>query len=208
MSISKAASKLLIGIAFSALVLSGVANAATVNCPGTAVPTTDREFQVDTTTAATCLTSGVGNISGNNDAVNNFIYAGAGFITLDKDPDDKVPGAGLFPNALTIVGDGTTSGTFSFVAPAGFINFVLAFKSGEGQIDPDWAAFLLPTDIVSGLWSILVGNQSLSHANLYAQIDPNYVPPGEVPLPAGIVLLLSALGGIGFLSRFRKATSA
>lgn len=203
MKINTATKKYMIGMAFTCglLMSSGLANAATVACPGTD-GTGDREFQLDTATVATCLASGVGNINGNSDAINAL-----GYITLDK--SDNNSSDMLYPLALTIVGSGTLGGSFSFVAPSGYFNFVIAFKSGQGDLDPDWAAFALPAGVTSGLWSIISGEQSLSHANLYAKECPGECSPLEtVPLPAGILLLISAIGGLGFLARFRKAGAA
>jgi len=181
------------------------AAAATVSCPGT-VSTTDREFTLTTTLAATCLATGTGNINGNNDAINQL-----GYVTLDKS-DDNNTYAGT-ANELLITGSGTTSGTFSFVAPVGFQNFVIAFKSGQVQLDPDWAAFLLSAGTTSGSWSIS-GNQSLSHANLYAQACPQGVcqpnpGPSPVPLPAPFLLFGAALGGLaGFRWLKNRKTNA
>ncbi|MCG6864319.1 MAG: VPLPA-CTERM sorting domain-containing protein [Thiogranum sp.] len=160
-----------------------------VNCPGTAA-TTDREFTVTTDPGtAVCLASDSGNINGNNDAVNLL-----GYITLDK-TDDLTSGA--VPQSLTASPPTSgLSGTFSFVAPAGYTNFVIAFKSGEGQLDPDWAAFSLPNGVTSGEWAIS-GNQELSHANLYAQ---------AVPVPAAVWLFGSGLLGlVGVARRSHKA---
>jgi hypothetical protein len=169
----------------AATLVLGAANSAqalVVFCPGTA-STGDREFAIDTTVAATCLASGIGNINGNGDAVN-----GLGYTTLDKSDDNT---SGTLDGALTITGGGTLSGTFSIsAAAAAFGPLVIAFKSGEGQLDPDWAAFLLPVGVLSGTWSIS-GAQSLSHANLYGGEDPP--PPTQTPEPMSAVLLGSGL---------------
>lgn len=203
MKINTAAKKYLIGLAFTCglLMSSGLANAATVNCPGTVADNTDREFSLTTDVASTCLAYGPDNINGNNDVINAL-----GYLTLDKS-DDTTSGL-LAPSTLTVITGSLVeglSGSFSISAP-GFIDLVLAFKTGTGDLDPDWAAFLLApgTTIVS--WFIS-GQQELSHIVLYGKVDPNSNNP-VVPLPAGILLLISALGGLGFLSRFRKAGTA
>lgn len=152
-----------------------------VSCPGTVV-TTDREFGVTTDPGtATCLAFGTGNINGNNDAINDL-----GYITLDKSDDLT---SGDLPQALTITSAvGDLSGTFVIDAP-GYTNFVLAFKSGQGQLDPDWAAFTVPSGVTTGSWSIS-GQQSLSHANLYAQVVP--IPAAGWLLGTGVLALAAA----------------
>jgi hypothetical protein len=111
-------------------------------------------------------------------------------------------------NELTSTGSLVSglSGDFSFVAPAGYYNFVIAFKSGQGVLDPDWAAFILPAGVTSGNWSIS-GAQALSHVNLYGQVcptsgcpDPGPGPgPGQTPIPGAAFLMGSVLaGGAGF----------
>jgi hypothetical protein len=151
-------------------------------CPGT-TSTADREFTITTDPGtAVCLAYDAGNINGNNDAINQL-----GYVTIDKSDDGT---SGIAPDALSSTGSLTSglSGDFSFTAPAGYTNFVIAFKSGQGQLDPDWAAFILPNGVTSGDWSIS-GNQALSHVNLYAQV---------VPVPAAVWLfgtgLLSLIG--------------
>jgi hypothetical protein len=170
------------------------AHAGAISCPGTAV-TTDREFTLTTAVASTCLTSGTGDINGNGDDINNFA---PGYVTLDKS-DDGLQYLGTL-NELTVTGSGGTSGMWSFVAPSGFSDFVLALKSGEGQLDPDWAAFLLADGTTSGSWSIS-GSQSLSHMNLYGRVDP---VPGPI-VGAGFPGLLLASAFLAWRSRQRRA---
>jgi hypothetical protein len=54
--------------------------------------------------------------------------------------------------------------------------------------------------------------QDISHVSAYVRgvgsCPSGNCSPTEVPLPAGILLLISALGGLGFLARFRKAGAA
>ncbi len=164
------------------------ADAAT--CP-TSPTSTDRIFTLTTTPNASCLDHGTSNINGNDDDINDL-----GYTTLDK--TDRKPNEGypLDPPNITLTtnpANSGTSGTFTFTADSNWINYVIAFKVGSGTADPDWAAFLLPTGVTSGNWSITgVNPTELSHANLYAQ---------PVPVPAALPLLLTALGALGVIGR-------
>lgn len=154
------------------------AHAATMlSCPDS-TSTTDRVFTLTTDVPATCYSYGTGNINGNNDAINQ-----QGWTTLDKSDDHT---SGSLDGYLTIVGQGTTSGSFAInpIAWTSFKSIALGFKSGEGQLDPDWAVFVLSSGTVSGTWSIS-GNQSLSHANLYGGDASVLPPPVATPEPAG-----------------------
>lgn len=176
-----------------AVALLGAASAyaapVSVMCPGSPA-TTDREFTITTDPGtAVCLAYAPGNLNGNGDAINQL-----GYITLDK-TDDLITGA--LPQSLTATPPTSgLSGTFSFSAP-GYTNFVIAFKSGQGQLDPDWAAFTLPNGVTSGSWAI-GGQQALSHVNLYAQV---------IPVPAAAWLFASSFGLLALgLRRGRAAT--
>lgn len=160
-----------------------------VVCPGTPA-TSDREFTVTTDPGtAVCLASAPGNLNGNGDAINAL-----GYITLDKS-DDLVSGA--LPQSLTATPPTSgLSGTFSFSAP-GYTSFVIAFKSGQGQLDPDWAAFTLPNGVTSGTLAIS-GAQALSHVNLYGQ--------AVIPVPAAAWLFGSAAALLAVARR--KAVAA
>jgi hypothetical protein len=179
-----------------ALTLLGVQTAGAVSvqvfCPGTVV-TTDREFSVTTNPGtAVCLASAPGNLNGNNDVINQM-----GYITLDKS-DDLVTGA--LPGALTATPPTSgLSGSFSISAP-GYGSLVLALKSGNGVLNPDWAAFLLPAGVTSGTWTIS-GAQQLSHFNLYGKVSP-------VPLPAALPLFAAALAGTGLLGWRKRGKTA
>ena len=177
--------------ATGAVLCSSPSLAATVavSCPGTAI-TTDREFGLNTDNlGAVCLDTGTGNIDGNSDAINRM-----GYVTLDKTNDAT---SGLLPQALTIVTDTKLAGTFAINAP-GFMNFVIAFKTGQGQLNPDWAVFALPAGVTSGSFSIS-GQQGLSHVNLYAR-------PGfqVVPIPAAGWLFGTGLVGLLVTGRKRR----
>ncbi len=190
--------KRLIALAALAL-LSAPAFAVAVSCPGT-VSTADREFSVTVVTGnggASCFDFGTGNIIG---ADSDF----AGYNFLAKFDTD---GANL-------TGIGTTGGTFTIPLSAwqGFGELLIGFKSGEGQLDPDWAVFRLTPLVFSGLWEIF-GNQSLSHFNVYGRVGtPPACPPGEVctpdpqivPEPGTLGLLGAGLFAFGWIGNRRR----
>ena len=169
------------------------ASAVTTNCPGTAV-TTDREFQTDTNPATTCLNFGPGNISGDPNT-DPFLQAFAGWMLVDLDDNNN-----QMDHSFFITGNGTKSGTFSFTGAMEGFKYALGLKSGNGQLDPDYAIFGL-NGATSGSWSILNGNQPLAHANLYKMA----VDTTAIPLPASLPLLMGGIAGLGFISRRRRA---
>jgi hypothetical protein len=187
-----------------AVIVGNSAYAATVSCPGTAA-TADREFGLTTNVAASCLAYGPGNINMNNDAINQL-----GYVNIDKsDTTDKFVG---LDGEITITG-GPNSGHFTLSLPTGYKNFVLALKSGEGQKDPDWVAFLLAAGTTEGDWTI--SSQGFSHANLYAQqctTDSPCAPagntPATTPLPGALWLFGSVVAGSAAYGRWRKRRKA
>lgn len=182
-------------LGFAALSVSS-AHAAPVNCPGTAA-TTDREFTIDTTPSATCLASAAGNLNGSGDAINAL-----GWTTLDKS-DDNTTG-GIWEGALTLTPPTSgLSGTFTIDANVWnfFGEIVLALKSGEGQLNPDWAAFTIPFGVTSGSWAVS-GQQELSHGNLYGRGTP------DIPIPEPGTMMLVGAGLAGIAARRRRRSQA
>ena len=183
-------------VAAAAMALAVSANAGTVTCAG------ERMFSLTSEPTASCLLTGTGNISGNGDAINSL-----GFTTIDKSDDAST---GALSGALTITGQGSTSGTFMInpIVYTQFDEIVLGFKVGEGQLDPDWAAFRLVDGTVSGNWMVS-GRQALSHANLYGRGTPvTETPPGTpVSLPGTLAMLGVGFAGMGAAARQRKRSA-
>lgn len=156
----------------------------------------DRVFTLDVA-GASCVGFGYGNIQGDN---NDF----AGYVFLDKwtrGDGDSLTGTNA-NGILTADLSSGTAGTFAFTLVPGYTNYVLGFKSGGGPGNTNWAGFLIPDGIDDGGWSFTM-QQALSHMNLYAQV-------AAVPVPAGVLLLGSALGGLGLVGmrKNRKAKLA
>ncbi len=114
----------------------------------------------------------------------------------------------------SVTGTGMTSGTWAVRRWADFTNYFIVLKGG-----PSFSAYLIDVALgKSGTFDtqgILKGNgkpgPALSHFDIYATSQsgalkelPLVMPPA-VPLPAGGVLLLSALGIAAIVRRRRQA---
>ena len=193
-----------VGLATLALgFVAQAGSAATTLCPGTAGPT-DREFSVTLAGAATagCVAFGGGNIDNTLD-----LGTISPAVLLDKSDDgvDAVGSLVVTISSIVTVTPKGFSGFWSILVPAGYelINAYIGFKTGEGQIDPDWALFSLPAGSLSGSWAVINtaarGNQNLSHANVYGNLVP-----ATIPVPAAGFMLVGALAGLAALRRRRK----
>ena len=179
------------GIVGVIAVVLGAGPVWAANCPSPAVAGS-RVFTVDP--ASSCFASGTGNKS--NDATFQALLAANKYVLLDKSDDTT---SGAVPGLLTLTPPTSgLSGTWSIGATALYNTFILALKSGEGTLDPDWGAFLLAG--LSGTWSIS-GAQALSHGSLYRRLS-------AVPLPPAVLLFGSALAGLGFLTIRRRRKAA
>ena len=183
----------------AAVMFGSSAFAATVSCPGTDA-TTDREFGLTTAVAAICLPSvDPATSMGTATKSTTSTFDGATFLTVDKsDTDDTFVGV---DGEITITGD-PNSGHFTLALPAGYKNFILALKSGSGQLDPDWVAFLLAPGTTEGDWTI--SSQGFSHAILYAQLSTENEKVSENPIPGALWLFGTVIAGGAGYSRWRK----
>ena len=122
------------------------------------------------------------------------------FLTIDKsDTTDEFVGVdGEIDNHWRP----PNSGHFTLALPAGYKNFVLVLKSGNGQLDPDWAAFLLVPGTTEGDWTI--SDQGFSHALLYAQLSTENENVSENPIPGALWLFGTVIAGGAGYSRWRK----
>jgi len=101
---------------------------------------------------------------------------------------------------LIVGGTPGQSGTWAFSAlPAGYGDFLIVLKAAN---NPGFAVWLFSgpdAASTSGDWNVAWG-KDLSHLSVYAKISPM----SPIPLPAGGLLLMGALGGLGLLRRRRE----
>ena len=106
----------------------------------------------------------------------------------------KVEG-GESAEGLTVSGLGSRSGTWSYTGSLGdYSQVMVALKGGN-----TFSLYDLELGVTSGAWNTLGivdnkdNNPALSHFTLYGREG---MPPSTIPLPAGGVLLLAALGAL------------
>jgi hypothetical protein len=112
--------------------------------------------------------------------------------TLSDESNDMLAGD---PITFTpVLQHDVKSGFWGVIDWSGFTtgNVVITIKAGNG-----FTAFLVDTTSLTGFWS---STKDLSHASIYVLGSPPIVP---TPLPAGFVLLLTAMGSFGF-ARYRS----
>lgn len=175
------------------LAQSAVANTVTSDACAAGV----RDFAVTASTVVGCLAVGAGNINGNSDAFQQ-LHPGWTFI----DASDN--GAGAHNGWLSSQGSLTSGLSGDFIVNAAayttYDRIAIAFKSGAGQADPDWAVFELADNTLSGSWTIS-GAQALSHALIYGFGTPTVVV-AAVAEPDAISLL--GLGALLVAARRRR----
>jgi hypothetical protein len=224
MEINGLTKKHAIGLAFAfGVLLSAPASAATfTSCTSIVDPVYDISTKVSG--AVDCTLSN----ETDNDS-ETVVNADLGFFDITnwilggKLGDNGDPG---YEGTGTEVDDDTgqiggQSGTYDFSAAfeTTWDEIMLVFKDGNGTT---LVGYLLNNGVLSGSWATPFlnppfsapgnGSKDVSHISVYyTECPPGRfcgIPVGEVPLPAGILLLISALGGLGFLARFRKTGAA
>lgn len=165
-----------------------------------------------------CLFSGY-DAGGGNDEYNYFDHPNDGndwlghnsWLQIEGDIED----AGSAATLASIIGEtvgslyGGTSGTANFINPGLFDTYAILMKFGDPDQSESWFIFEVDFAQVSNFlfsWSVndvesIAGFQGLSHTSLWGKDVP------QVPLPAGGVLLLTALGGMALIRR-RKLVAA
>jgi hypothetical protein len=168
------------------LALAGTANAATLSCDSPA-GTNLVSYTLGSASLAECK---AGNDSGT-------FFGISGFVLGDKQPDNEGNKNVFFTDAPT-AGE-TSPGTWAIEVKPGTIanSIVVVLKQSNS-----YAAFLV--DALSGTWTTAGPSNSLmdlSHASVWYSST-------VIPLPPAALLFGTALAGVGFMSRRKKAANA
>ncbi len=186
------------GVLAGALVLgaglAGTATAATLSCAteGKGKGNSGATFSLSNATAASCFS---GNDTNQVDA-GFSLFGKSGWMLSDKN-DDATSGDGKAGFGFFQPLNGTKFGLWSIAGRDKVEDVAITLKAGSG-----FAAFLLDTTALAGLWS---SSKDLSHASVYYNGEPT--PPAPIPLPAAAWMLLAGLGGLGAVARRRRTAA-
>ena len=188
-------------------------SAKALTCPDPAASTVLRLLDISTDPAAnetsiSCLASGT---DATADSAFQNLFPSYSFVGKEENaPLNGNEGIGALDGILDEVGGssfwGGTVGEFTFTDPGTDDAYAILFKFGQPSLSESWFAI----KVAGGLNAFKIiwesvdpdGNRltqhELSHVSLYA---------APIPLPAAGILLISALGGLGFAARRRRKAS-
>ena len=210
----------LAAVAFGAATLfagtAAMAAPAATSCSSFSPDVTD---YVTNTSACFVLTGTDGNVSNDINEFNATNFDGhADWVDLGKvDPYGTAANFKITGDTFSGTSNNPLTGSwevFSNAITQMYSEFVLVFKAGQDQNTDPSAQVGYVIDGTSGEWkSMLFGNKNprgISHVSLYGRGScdptPEICGPGVnvVPVPAGLPLLLSALGLGVAVRRFKK----
>lgn len=168
-----------------------LATASMVTAAGAATCTvagkSGASYTVDVAGATMCQT---GNDTNQINA-STSMFGLTGWMLADKN-DDNTAGSPLSFGTAPV--NGTKSGEWSILNPAGYGNVFITLKAGNG-----FGAFLLDAaTLMAGTWST---TKDLSHASIYYQGPAGAIDVAPVPVPAAGFLLAGALGTLALRRR-------
>ena len=161
------------------------AQAAPMNCQ-TSLDNNGATLTLSHSTQAFCTTG-----NDTNTITSTYsLFGMTGWVLSEKNDNNDGDGTIEFTDAPV---NDDMSGDWSIDTLAGLTNVVITLKAGNG-----FGAFLLDLSVGNPLAGTWMSTKELSHASIYYNGTPTMVP-----LPAGVVLLLTGLAGLGFAARRR-----